>query len=136
MLKILIDRIELFLKSIPKSKFLTFFGLSVNSALLQRASFIFPHQIEPSAHPGPVLKNFRSKKFLFKIIVSPLVITDESEKLMTLLSKLGNSLKWWKSILSNKPNLVNRGSNRPTMTRVVTLTGAKTQANIRIMTLI
>ena len=34
----------------------------------------FPHQIEPSAHRGPVLKNFRSKKFLLKIIVSPLVI--------------------------------------------------------------
>ena len=32
----------------------------------------FPHQIEPSAHRGPVFKNFRSKKFLFKIIVSPL----------------------------------------------------------------
>ena len=34
----------------------------------------FPHQIEPSAHCGPVLNNFRSKNFLLKIIVSPLVI--------------------------------------------------------------
>ena len=34
----------------------------------------FPHQIEPSAHRGPVLKNFRSKNFLLKIIVSPLAI--------------------------------------------------------------
>ena len=30
----------------------------------------FLHQIEPSAHHGPVLNNFRLKNFLLKIIVS------------------------------------------------------------------
>ena len=46
--------------------------LSFNGLVL-----FFPHQIEPSAHRGPVLKNFRSKKFLLKIIVSPLVILND-----------------------------------------------------------
>ena len=39
----------------------------------------FPHQVEPSAHPGPVLKNFRSKSFLLKIIVSPLAIANVND---------------------------------------------------------
>ena len=42
MRKILIDRIELFLKSIPKSKFLTFLGIPVHLAALKRGCFIFP----------------------------------------------------------------------------------------------
>ena len=55
--------------------------LSFNGLVL-----FFPHQIEPSAHRGPVLKNFRSKKFLFKIIVSPLSIPDLLRNCMLRIS--------------------------------------------------
>ena len=46
--------------------------LSFNGLVL-----FFPHQIEPSAKFGPVVKNFRWKNFLLKTILSPLVIPYE-----------------------------------------------------------
>ena len=66
MWKVLIDRNELFLKSIPKSKILTFLGIHVYWTLVNGLVLFFSNQIEPPARSGPVLK----KKFGKKIYIS------------------------------------------------------------------
>ena len=62
------------LKSIPKSKFFIFSAFPSIQHFFNGLVLFFPQQIDPSAHRGPVLKNFRSKNFLSKIIVSPLLM--------------------------------------------------------------
>ena len=54
------------LKSIPKSKFLTFFGLPVHSALRQRANFIFPSSNRTFCTPWSSFEKFSIKKIFIK----------------------------------------------------------------------
>ena len=77
MWKMLIDRNELFLKSIPKSKILTFLGIHVYWTLVNGLVLFFSNQIEPYARSGPVLKKKLVKKYISQIIVSPLDIAQE-----------------------------------------------------------
>ena len=66
MKEILNDRIQMILKSIPKSNFLTFFGLPVHSALLQRASFIFPSPNRTLRTPWSSFEKISIKKIVIK----------------------------------------------------------------------
>ena len=74
MWKILIDRIEPFLKSIPKSKILTVLGLPVYWTLVQRASFIFlqPNRIF-STQWSSFEEKFCSKNIYLKLLYLPYV---------------------------------------------------------------
>ena len=71
---ILIVRIKQVLKWIPKSKFLTFLGISVHLALLQRACFIFSLPNRTSHTPWFTFEKTFSQKIPLKMIVSPLPI--------------------------------------------------------------
>ena len=53
-------------KSIPKSKIFTFFGLPINSALLQRASFIFPSPNRTFRTPWSSFEKFSITNFFIK----------------------------------------------------------------------
>ena len=72
MWKVLVDRNELFLKSIPKSKILTFLGIHVYWTLVNGLVLFFSNQIEPPARSGPVLKRkFGQKIYISNHCISP-----------------------------------------------------------------
>ena len=72
MLKILIDRIKQVVESISKSKFLTFLGIPVHLALLQRAYFIFSLPNRTSRKPWfSFEKKFGPKNSIQNDCISP-----------------------------------------------------------------